>query len=86
MRKKLFTIVETPVFTKIVKDALSEQEYRALQLELANNPTAGAVIPGSGGLRKLRWAGEGKGKSGGIPRHLLLRDIGRTGLDVVSVC
>ncbi len=37
-----------------------------LQLALVANPEAGAVIPGSGGIRKLRWRGSGRGKSGGL--------------------
>ena len=45
---------------------MSDGEYRELQIELAVRPRAGAVIPGSGGVRKLRWAGGGKGKRGGF--------------------
>jgi hypothetical protein len=58
-------IVETPVFTRRLLDALTEDEYRGLQQYLAHYPDAGKVIPGSGGLRKLRWAIPGKGKRGG---------------------
>lgn len=59
-------IIETPIFTKKIKDILSDSEYRQLQWALVINPEAGPVIPGSGGLRKLRWAISGKGKSGGL--------------------
>jgi len=59
-------IVETSVFTKQIRSLLKEDEYRELQERLVINPLAGAVIRGSGGLRKLRWAVEGRGKSGGI--------------------
>jgi mRNA-degrading endonuclease RelE of RelBE toxin-antitoxin system len=58
-------IVETPVFTRRVLDALTDDEYRKLQEFLAQYPDAGNVIPGSGGLRKLRWAISGKDKRGG---------------------
>jgi hypothetical protein len=58
-------IVETKAFTARVDDLLEEDEYRALQLELVQRPTAGSVIPGTGGLRKLRWALAGRGKRGG---------------------
>jgi hypothetical protein len=58
--------IETPIFTRQVQDALSEDEYRDLQDELRKHPDAGSKIKGSGGLRKLRWAIEGQGKSGGI--------------------
>ena len=58
-------IVETTAFTARIGDLLEEDEYRALQFELVQRPTAGNVIPGSGGLRKLRWAMAGRGKRGG---------------------
>jgi mRNA-degrading endonuclease RelE of RelBE toxin-antitoxin system len=58
-------IVETKAFTARVGDLLSEEEYRALQLELLARPDSGSVIPGTGGLRKLRWALSGRGKRGG---------------------
>ena len=47
--------VETPVFTKAVREHLSDEEYRGLQLALLLRPEQGSVIPGSGGLRKVRW-------------------------------
>ena len=59
-------IVETPAFTKQVLAAIPDHEYRALQLALVMNPERGAVIPASGGLRKVRWGAEGRGKRGGI--------------------
>lgn len=59
-------IVETPLFTRQIKDALSEEDYRAFQLALIARPDAGAVMRGGGGLRKIRWAPSGRGKSGGV--------------------
>jgi DNA-binding transcriptional regulator YiaG len=59
-------IIETPISTKQITSALSEDEYRLFQLSLAERPDAGKVIPGSGGLRKLRWSAEGRGKRGGL--------------------
>jgi len=59
-------IVETSVFTKQVLDLLSDEEYRKLQLFLAKRPESGALIEGSGGLRKMRWALPGRGKRGGV--------------------
>jgi mRNA-degrading endonuclease RelE of RelBE toxin-antitoxin system len=56
---------ETAVFTKRVRRLLSEEEYRLLQTRLLQDPDAGPVIPGSGGLRKIRWTAEGSGKRGG---------------------
>ena len=57
--------IETSAFTKYVSDLLPGDEYRELQSFLIVRPDAGPVIPGSGGLRKLRWAGSGRGKRGG---------------------
>ena len=58
--------VETPVFTSLVRRHLSDEQYRGLQLALLLRPEQGAVIRGSGGLRKVRWAPEGRGKRGGL--------------------
>ena len=68
---------ETSVFTRRVTELLSDDEYAELQGVLVANPNAGDVIPGSGGLRKMRWAIQGRGKRGGarvIYYHLISRD------------
>lgn len=44
---------------------MSDEEYREVQVALMENPEVGAVIRGSGGVRKLRWAAPGRGKRGG---------------------
>jgi len=59
-------IIETSVFTKLITSMMSDDDYKALQEALVNRPDMGKVIRNSGGLRKVRWALEGKGKSGGI--------------------
>ena len=59
-------IVETTVFTRRVQSVLSDEQYRVLQNQLVANPQLGKVIPGSGGLRKMRWSVSGKGKRGGL--------------------
>lgn len=58
-------IVETRAFTGRIGDLMTDDEYRELQLHLAAHPTAGDVVPGTGGLRKVRWKSKGRGKRGG---------------------
>ena len=58
-------IIETAIFTKRVLEILSEEEYRLFQIKLMQNPKAGKIIQGSSGIRKIRWSGSGRGKSGG---------------------
>ena len=60
------TFVETPLFTQLLAGYLNDEAYGELQGHLASHPPAGAVIPGSGGVRKLRWTLPGRGKRGGI--------------------
>jgi hypothetical protein len=57
--------VETPVFTRRITALLTNDEYAVLQFRLAEYPDLGDVIPESGGIRKLRVAVRGRGKSGG---------------------
>jgi hypothetical protein len=57
--------IETPTFTKTITMLLTDDKYRLLQNELAQNPDAGVLIPGGGGIRKIRFATQGKGKRGG---------------------
>lgn len=59
-------IKETSVFTRQVNDLLDSESYRLLQLRLVADPEAGQLIPGTGGLRKIRWQGSGRGKRGGV--------------------
>ena len=61
----MFSFVETRLFTKLVVEYLTDEEYGALQEYLMRAPDAGPVIPGSGGIRKIRWAAQGRGKRGG---------------------
>ena len=63
---KYITVVELPEFKAFAKKHLSDEELSKIITHLANNPDSGDLIAGSGGLRKFRWAGNGKGKSGGF--------------------
>jgi hypothetical protein len=60
--------LETPVFTRLLPDYLSDESYRELQRALMDNPELGDLIPGTGGLHKVRWQDirRGKGKRGGL--------------------
>jgi mRNA-degrading endonuclease RelE of RelBE toxin-antitoxin system len=58
--------IEASGFTKHLREYLSDDEYGLLQKALVENPAMGALIRGSGGVRKVRWAAGGKGKSGGV--------------------
>jgi hypothetical protein len=60
------SVIETPTFLADAEHAgLSDEERIAIIDLIARNPTAGVLMPGTGGARKLRVAGRGKGKSGG---------------------
>jgi hypothetical protein len=63
---KLHTVVETPEFLVGTRRVLTEAERFSLIRFVAENPTAGDLMQGTGGARKLRWAAKGKGKSGGV--------------------
>ena len=58
--------IEAPKFTELVQSHLNDEEYAALQWLLLERPDAGDIVPGSGGVRKIRWGLRGKGKRGGI--------------------
>lgn len=62
----MYTFKETPLFTRLVYDYLTDDEYSALQQALITRPEAGNLVPGSGGVRKIRWGTGGKGKRGGV--------------------
>lgn len=58
--------VETIIFTRQVSNYLDDEQYREFQNYLAENPTVGDMIQGTGGLRKVRWSLVNKGKRGGV--------------------
>jgi hypothetical protein len=69
----MISFIETKLFTRLVQEYLSDDEYLRLQQVLLADPEAGAIIPGSGGVRKLRWGVSGRGKRGGIRVIYFLR-------------
>ncbi|MDP3889134.1 MAG: hypothetical protein Q8Q25_01165, partial [bacterium] len=66
VRGTIMVVIETAIFTKLVQQHLTDDEYRELQVFLALNPEAGDIIKGSGGLRKVRWRHKRRGKRGGV--------------------
>ena len=58
--------IETSTFTRLLYDYLTDDEYAGLQSFLLQHPDTGDVVPGSGGVRKIRWAMRGRGKRGGV--------------------
>ena len=58
-------VVETDEFIALTRKLMDDEEREELVAFLAYHPAAGVVIPGSGGVRKLRWGLEGRGKRGG---------------------
>lgn len=65
---KFFQFVESPAFSRHRKTYLDDEAFYQLQRSLAANPEAGDMIPGAGGIRKLRWKDprRGKGRRGGL--------------------
>lgn len=61
----MYTVVETQTFVRYTDGMWRENERQALISWLARNPNSGEVIPGSGGLRKVRWSRSSMGKRGG---------------------
>lgn len=61
----MLAFIESPAFTEHCTDLWTVAEYAAFQQFLVARPEAGDVIPGLGGLRKVRWSAKGRGKRGG---------------------
>jgi len=62
----MYTFIESPVFQRELANYLDDEEFAELQEYLMEHPTAGDVVPGSGGVRKVRWKKRGTGKRGGM--------------------
>ena len=58
--------IETSLFTRLIYEYLTDDEYLGLKGFLVKYPESGNVVPGSGGVRKLRWGTLAKGKRGGV--------------------
>lgn len=70
----MLTVVESPIFQRLWPRYWDEDERAEFASFIALNPDAGAVIRGAGGVRKVRWAREGTGKSAGVRIVYLTRN------------
>ena len=95
VESRLITVVETSVFDRQADKIWNEEERSGLVDYLARNPEAGEIIPGTGGVRKLRWGRTGTGKRGGsrviyffhsagLPLYLLLAYAKAQATDMTS--
>lgn len=62
----VLTIIESPLFSRLWRDYWSDEEHAEFTACLAARPEAGDLVPGSGGVRKIRWNRPGMGKRGGV--------------------
>jgi hypothetical protein len=81
----MFSFIETRLFTKLVVDYLSDEEYAALQLALMRDPEASPVIPGSGAGSKASMGSSRAGKARWVPGDLLCSTHQRRALDANDV-
>jgi hypothetical protein len=70
----MLTVVESPIFQRLWPRYWDEDERGEFASFIASNPAAGAVMRGSGGVRKVRWAREGTGQSAGVRIVYLTRN------------
>jgi hypothetical protein len=77
MPERLITVAETAVFLRQSEEVWTEAEHDEFVLYIAGNPESGAVIPETGGVRKVRWSTSGSGKRGGVRVVYFFHDIDR---------
>ena len=70
----MFTFIESSAFQRVCPVYVDDDEYSELQQFMMRNPKAGQVVPGSSGVRKVRWARPGVGKRGGLRVIYYVRD------------
>lgn len=80
----MFTFIELTSFSRVRDDYFDDEGFAEFQRQLASNPAAGAVIPQTGGVRKIRWVRAGSGKRGGLRVIYYVQDrLGRIWLMTV---
>ena len=62
----MFTVIETPTFVRLAEDYWNDEDRTGFVNFIAGAPEAGDVVPGSGGVRKVRWGSVGRSKHGGV--------------------
>ena len=62
----MYRFIELSAFSRYREDYFTDDQFAELQGFLLDNPTAGDVVPGTGGVRKLRWSRAGMGRRGGL--------------------
>lgn len=62
----MLTVIETPTFVRLASDYWNDEDRTDFVNFIAGDPEAGDVVPGSGGVRKVRWGSTGRGKRGGV--------------------
>ena len=77
MAEAFVTVVETPLFVRQAAKIWSDAEREDFISFIAANPTAGDVIPETGGVRKVRWSRRGSGKRGGTRVIYFYHDVTR---------
>ena len=70
----MLTVIETPLFLRYAAEVWDDEERETFVDWIASHPTAGDLIPGTGGLRKVRWARAGMGKRGGARAVYFIRN------------
>lgn len=80
------TVLQLPKFKAEATELIGTEGIDALALYLIRHPDAGDLIPGAGGVRKLRWAAKGKGKRGGSTNHLHIPARGCSHLPAPLLC
>lgn len=64
--RNMYTVIETPVYAKKADRLLTDEERETIAAFVSANPDAGVVVRGSGGVRKVRFGQDARGKSGGV--------------------
>ena len=82
----MYTFIESSAFERVYPLYLDDDEYTELQQYMMQKPEAGQIIPGSGGVRKLRWSRPGMGKRGGLTGYLLCAVRAERILDANCLC